>query len=245
VPAAVDPDDQSRAARCPGASRRDVVHRCRWTVRIGDRRAQPTSAASSSRCSSATRMATLTRGWHCGCWRRRARSPSDHPGPRPPRRWVNFRRDDHAVGEEFQREAARLAAVTGAKLIEGCALSALAGSLGRRDPAAGAPAEVDVMALYLRMGNRRAVGRGNARRLPEVPGLEQHLRRHVNVVRRRLAAGAVSGAPSRAFAARAVCARIGTQPTHAVRRDVDQRRLPRPVLERRAPTTSAQASLWS
>jgi predicted ATPase/DNA-binding SARP family transcriptional activator len=84
-------------------------------------------------------------------------------------------RDDDAVAAEYQREAARLAAETGAKLIEGFALSALAGTLARNDPAAGARAEVDVMAHYLRLGNRnhlRSFGRSLVRILIEL-GLDE------------------------------------------------------------------------
>ena len=84
-------------------------------------------------------------------------------------------RDNHELGVEYHREAARLAAETGAKLIEGYALTALASTLARQNPAAGARALVDVMAHYLRVGNRnhlRSFGRSLIRPLIEI-GLDE------------------------------------------------------------------------
>ena len=71
-------------------------------------------------------------------------------------------RDDPVLGVEYQREAARLAAATGAVLIEGFALSVLAAAADD-DPLGGARAQLDVMRHYLRVGNRthlRSFGRG-------------------------------------------------------------------------------------
>ena len=72
-------------------------------------------------------------------------------------------RDDPVLKAEYQREAAQLAAATGAVLIEGFALATLAGLTADDDPLAGAQAQLDVMRHYLRVGNRthlRSFGRG-------------------------------------------------------------------------------------
>ena len=77
-------------------------------------------------------------------------------------------RDDPVLGVEYQREAAQLAAATGAVLIEGFALAVLAGATADDDPLGGARAQLDVMRHYLRVGNRthlRSFGRGLIRPL--------------------------------------------------------------------------------
>ena len=70
---------------------------------------------------------------------------------------------DRALNVDFQRRAARLAAATGAKLIEGFALIVLAAAESDIDPLRGARAQVDVMKHYLAVGNRahlRSFARG-------------------------------------------------------------------------------------
>ena len=77
-------------------------------------------------------------------------------------------RDDPVLGVEYQREAAQLAAATGAVLIEGFALAVLAAAAADDDPLGGARAQLDVMRHYLRVGNRthlRSFGRGLIRPL--------------------------------------------------------------------------------
>jgi predicted ATPase/DNA-binding SARP family transcriptional activator len=77
-------------------------------------------------------------------------------------------RADPILGTEYQREAARLAAATGATLIEGFALAVLAAQAADNDPIGGAQAHLDVMRHYLRVGNRthlRSFGRGLIRPL--------------------------------------------------------------------------------
>ena len=85
-------------------------------------------------------------------------------------------RTDPARGLDYQREAAAVAAASGAVLIEGFVLGTLAAASADRDPIAGARAHLDVMRHYLRGGNHTHLGsyaRGLIRPLVSLGAHEQ------------------------------------------------------------------------